>query len=352
MSRAVPSGPSEADLVWCRESMTAVSRTFAITVDRLEEPMASHVCVGYLCCRVADTVEDAGHIPLEQRAAILAQFDRVLDPADEFDAAAFLESADPWIPADGDDEWSPDWNVVAETPRVVETFECFEAEPKACMRPPIRELVTGMATFADRHAADGGLRIRSLEELESYCWYVAGTVGTLVTDLVARDASDEQARLLASNARSFALLLQLVNVSKDVARDYRLQNDVYLPASWLADVGVDQEAITEPAHDEAVSRVIGRLVDHAAGYLDDAQRYLEVLPEHHGNRLSAWAIPYLLAVGTIRELRRRPADVLRDGDVKISRAEVATLIGRFEEGVDRDELATLRAEMADRPLHQ
>jgi farnesyl-diphosphate farnesyltransferase len=52
----------EVDEAWCYEAVQGVSRTFALTVDVLEEPMSTHICLGYLLCRVADTVEDAGHL--------------------------------------------------------------------------------------------------------------------------------------------------------------------------------------------------------------------------------------------------------------------------------------------------
>ncbi|WP_290810103.1 phytoene/squalene synthase family protein [Halovivax sp.] len=352
MMPSEPTGPRSADLDWCRSAMADVSRTFAITVDRLAEPMASHVCVGYLCCRVADTIEDAGHLSLSERAAALARYDRVLDPTDGYDGADFLTAVSPLIPTDPDGKRSPDWVSVAESPRVIRTFEALAREPRERMRPPIRELVGGMAMFADRYADDGSVRLRTIAELEEYCWYVAGTVGTLVTELVTRDVEEWRARALAANARSFSMLLQLVNVAKDAASDYRDRGDVYLPAAWLADEGIDPSDIAAESNRLAVARVVRRLADHAADYLDDAQRYLELLPERHGNRLAAWAIPYLLAVGTIRELRRRPSDGVRDGDLKVSREEVYALIRRFDEGVDRAELADLRAEMAEHPLHR
>ncbi|MHC3438386.1 phytoene/squalene synthase family protein [Natrialbaceae archaeon A-gly3] len=338
---------TDADLEWCYEAVHGVSRTFSITIDRLEEPMAKHICLGYLLCRVADTIEDAGHIPPDEQTDLLREYDRLLDPDDDLAVGSFMADVEPWIP----EERTDDWEVVAKTPRVLRTFEGLEDEPKEIMREPVRELVGGMAMFTDRYAEEGGLRLQTLEELEEYCWYAAGTVGTLITGLVARGASPDRAAEMRENARSFALLLQLVNIAKDVETDYREENNVYLPAEWLAEEGIDVERVVEEDNYGGVTSVIKRVTGRAEHYLDDAQRYLEVLPEHRGNTLSAWAIPYLLAVGTLRELRERPEDVIREGDVKISRPEVYALLQQFEEGVPRSEVADLRAEMAEEPLH-
>ncbi|MFC3957364.1 phytoene/squalene synthase family protein [Halovivax cerinus] len=341
---------AETDLEWCFEAVHGVSRTFSITIDRLEEPMARQICVGYLLCRIADTIEDAGHVPPSTQTTLLTEYDRVLDPTDEYAADQFVEAVDPWLPEPA--ERSADWTVVAQTPRVLRAFEALDEEPREIMREPVRELVDGMAMFTDRYADEGGLRLQTLEELEEYCWYAAGTVGTLITGLLARGASRERADELRSNARSFALLLQLVNIAKDVQTDYHEENNVYLPAEWLAEEDVAPEAVTDDHNRGAVTTVIRRVVGRAEEYVDDAHRYLETVPQHRGNTLSAWAIPYLLAVGTLRELRERPEDVLQEGNVKISRAEVYALIQQFERDVSPSGLADLRLEMASKPLHE
>ncbi|NGM67419.1 squalene/phytoene synthase family protein [Natronolimnobius sp. AArcel1] len=348
MTTGQPELTTDADLEWCYDAVHGVSRTFSITIDRLEEPMARHICLGYLLCRIADTIEDAGHIPPSEQTELLSTYDQLLDPETDQSVETFMDDVKPWIP----DDRSPDWEVVAQTPRVLRTFESLEEEPREIMREPVRELVDGMAMFTDRYADEGGLRLQTLEELEEYCWYAAGTVGTLITGLVARGASEERAAEMQANARSFALLLQLVNIAKDVEDDYHEENNVYLPAEWLEEENVDVEAVTDESHHTGVTNVIQRVTNRAETYLDDAHRYLEVVPERHGNRLSAWAIPYLLAVGTMRELQERPEDVVEEGDVKVPRAEVYTLIQQFEEGVSRARLEELRQIMAEQPLHQ
>lgn len=345
---------AEADLDWCFEAVQGVSRTFAITIDVLEEPMDSYICVGYLLCRVADTVEDAGHVPPEEQARLLALYDRALDPDDDATVEEFREAVDPWLPAERDDveeSEADDWDVVARSPRVVATFESLGEDARAAIYPPVSELVGGMAEFVDRYADEGGLRIRTIDELEEYCWYAAGTVGELITNLLAQDVDDRRAEVLRANARGFALLLQLVNVAKDVSDDFREENNVYLPAAWLREHGVSPSNVTDPDNHRAVAGVIRRVTDHARGYMDDAQRYLEALPESRGNTLEAWAIPYLLAVGTSRELLDRPEDVVEEGGVKVSRSEVMALVQQFKSGdVERERIGELRAQLEDEPF--
>jgi farnesyl-diphosphate farnesyltransferase len=337
MSDARSQGEYETDLAWCHDAVQGVSRTFAITIDELEPPMADDICVGYLLCRIPDTIEDAGHIPPADQAALLRTYRAVLDPSDETVVGDFLDAVEPWLP----EERTTDWEVVASARRIVGTFEDRPEAAREALREPVREMVAGMAAFVERYDASSGLRIGTVDELEEYCWYAAGTVGKLITDLLAPEADPDDAKVMRENAESFALLLQLVNVAKDVADDYREENNVYLPAEWLREEGVEPGDVTETDNEAAVARVVERVTERAAGYLDDTQAYLEVVPEVRGNRLSAWAIPFLLAVGTIRELRANPTQVLREG-VKVSREEVYALITRFDDGVTREELGDLR----------
>ncbi|ADJ15676.1 farnesyl-diphosphate farnesyltransferase [Halalkalicoccus jeotgali B3] len=349
-----------ADLEWCHEAVEGVSRTFALTIDVLDEPMSSYICVGYLLCRIADTVEDAHHIPPETQATLLRTYHAVLDPDDPTGVETFTESVAEWIPEDG--ERTADWEVVARTPRVVRTFERQPDSVIAAIRPPVLELVSGMALFVERYADSGGLRIRTRTELEEYCYYAAGTVGLLITNLICRntgppgeetegvDPSVE--RTLYENAESFGLLLQLVNIAKDVYDDYHEEDNVYLPATWLDAEGVPQERVLAAEYADGSTAVVKRTAEHARTFLDDAQRYLETLPEVEGNRLAAWAIPYLLAVGTLRELSARPEDALSERDVKVSRSEVGAIVSRMLGETDSALVGDLRTRIAARPFDQ
>lgn len=358
----------DGDLAWCHEAVQDVSRTFAITIDVLEEPTSSFVCVGYLVCRIADTIEDSSALSPAVKADLLGRYDRVLDPSDGFDVAAFADAVEPHVP----DAESDDWAVVTNAPRVIETFERFSPGVREAIRPPTRELVGGMRAFVQRYADSGGIRIQSVAELEEYCYYVAGTVGHLVTNLhvheaggtrqdsAIRDASGARAVLdldgtvadrLRATAEEFGLLLQLVNVAKDVYADYTDEDNVYLPAGWLDEVGTSQETVLRDDDAQEVASVVRRTAEHARSYLDDAQTYLETLSEVDHDAFEAWAIPFLLAVGTLRELSVRPADALTPGGVKISRAEVAAVVRAVT--VDRSQsLAALRESVRNGQLHR
>mgnify|MGYP000344973550 CR=1 FL=1 len=339
------SGPPP-DIEWCYEAVQGVSRTFALTVDALEEPMASQIGLGYLLCRVADTIEDAGHIPPDEQVSLLRTYDAGLDPDSAHTMLDFRAAVDPWLP---EPARSADWAVVARAPTVWATFAEQPADAQAAIVPPVREMVDGMADFLSRHAETGGLRLSDYAELEEYCHYAAGTVGTLITNLLTReDVSPDRSETLYDTAGSFARLLQLVNVAKDVHADFNEENNVYLPATWLAAEGVDQEHVLADRNAESVARVVERTATRARSYLDDAQTYLETMPLSQGNTLAAWSVPYLLSVGTLRELTERPGDALTESGVKVNREEVFAVMAVAAD-TDHDALGDLRTSIEREP---
>ena len=336
------------DLEWCHEAVQGVSRTFALTVDVLDEPMSSYICVGYLVCRIADTVEDASHISPSAQADLLRTYDAVLDPDDDTDVEEFVTDVEPHLP----EEMNEDWRVVRDAPRTLRTLEGLPADVREAVLPPARELVQGMAKFVERYDDTGGLRIQSREELEEYCYYAAGTVGNLITNLLTRgDVASERRAKLYETAEEFGLLLQLVNIAKDVRDDYEEENNVYLPAEWLAEEGIAQDAVLAPENASGTAAVVERTADHATGFLDDAQTYLETVPLTDGNTLAAWAIPFLLAVGTLRELLARPEDAVSSQGVKISRQEVFAVVGAMTGSTGRESLAELKELIYRQPYH-
>lgn len=344
-----PGVDPEADLAWCHDAVQGVSRTFALTIDALDEPMSTHICLGYLLCRVADTIEDANHIPPDAQADLLRTYDAAIDSDADTDIDAFRTAVDSWLPPR--EEQSDDWTVVDESPRIAVAFGDLPADVQDAIIPPVRELIEGMAMFVERHADAGGLRIDDSDELEEYCYYAAGTVGTLITNLLTRgDIAADTRKQLYDTAVDFGLLLQLVNISKDVYDDYTEENNVYLPAEWLAEEGIEQDAVVDPANRDDAATVVSRTVSHARSFLDDAERYLQAMPLRHGNTMAAWGVPFLLAVGTLRELRDRPEDALTDRGVKISRQEVGAVMTAMH-GEGEDSLRELRELITAQPYH-
>lgn len=348
-SHSFSTRPPKSDLAYCHRIVQDVSRTFALTIDALDQPLSDHICVGYLLCRIPDTIEDAAHIPPTTQADLLRTYRRALRPDTSTSAFEFVDRASAWIPSDSE---SADWKLVDDARTVVATLEDLDTATKAAMRPPISELTSGMLRFVERYAHFDGIRIQTELELRSYCHYVAGTVGTLVTNLLTQQELPANHRgALRTGEEHFGRLLQLVNIAKDVHDDYTTENNVYLPAEWLAAVGVPQDQVLRETHRPAVAAVVERVLDQARTHLVPAREYIETMPLGGGNSVSAWAIPFVLAVATLRELENRPVASLETKPAKVSRAEVAA-IATAVRNQGRQGLQELQKTISKAPLDQ
>jgi len=53
----------DRELAYCRRILPRVSRTFALGIELLGEPLRDITTVAYLICRILDTVEDTTSLP-------------------------------------------------------------------------------------------------------------------------------------------------------------------------------------------------------------------------------------------------------------------------------------------------
>jgi farnesyl-diphosphate farnesyltransferase len=333
------------EIEWSQAVLEDVSRTFALSISLLDSPMQAEIRTGYLLCRVADTIEDARHIPPGEKVALLNTYRSVLTQDNPTTPADFRSDVEQWVP----NERSGEWKLVTETPRLIDRYQALPDRTKAQLRPPIQAMLHGMAAFIARYEQSEGLRIQTIEELETYCWYVAGTVGELVTEIVLRDTNTSD--VLAESAPSFGLLLQLVNITRDIATDYREENNVYVPERVLSAHGLSHTDIADDTQSAAFRPVVERLVEEAESHIADTRAWLASMPETRGNTLAAWAVPFLLAVATLRELRTAPAAVLTAETVKVDREEVFAIVDAVTPP-DPEPIEQLQQEIHVKPYHE
>ena len=158
---------------FCEVVLPAVSRTFAIGIRALPGDLGKAVLTAYLICRLADTVEDAPGMTPEAKAPL---FEALLDcfdgqaAADRFPPLAAAVTGDPAHLA-----------LVHHADLVFGYFLTLPVGTRRVVRHWVTEMVTGMRKFVELYP--DGIRIQTVEEFREYCYYVAGTVGYLLTDL-------------------------------------------------------------------------------------------------------------------------------------------------------------------------
>ena len=303
---------------FCREILPAVSRTFALSIRLLPGELGAAVCCSYLICRIADTVEDEPSMPAESKAALLDLLATCFDDARSvaaFGDAAALVAGDP-----------AHVRLVQNSDLVFAAYRALPERTRDIVQRWVREMIAGMRKFV--LAYPRGIRIQSLEEYKEYCYYVAGTVGYLLTDLWHEHSPSIGAQryaVLRGRCRAFAEALQTVNILKDVARDAEQENSIYIPEQLLREHGSSHATILAPDRARETHAALSEMTELAWRDLDQAKAYLLAIPRRAVSIRLFCALPLLFAYATLRDLARTSDAPGHRAVVKISRSEVKSL---------------------------
>lgn len=355
---SMASGRIEDPQAFAAFLLEKTSRTFALNIQVLPAGLRRQVLLAYLFCRMADTLEDDADLPEAAKARLLEAFRGLFPPGptSEGRIAAFRALLPP--------EWgeSARWDrlLVWHCHWILPQLAAFPARAVDAISRCVDEMCVGMIDFTRRqgqvreargrkawdregpggdawgHAArgreavgrDGQVLIGSVEDLDRYCYYVAGTVGNLLCDLFTLHSpliGEKRSRALRSLSVSFGLGLQLTNILKDVQED-RGRNVSYIPSDLLAEEGTDAAAFG--AGGPAAARVMARLLAKAQGHLRDALEYTCLLPRLEP-RLRLFCLwPLFMAAENLVVMAEHPGGAPAEGKLKITRGQVKDIVAR------------------------
>ncbi len=304
---------------FCTAILPAVSRTFALGIKVLPGALGQAVLDAYLLCRIADTVEDAPGIDPQIKAVMFDDFLAGFD-----DPSALRRFLDSVTVLQGD---LAHITLTRNADLVLSHFAALPLKTRAVVRKWVAEMAVGMRKFVLLYP--DGIRIQTVEEYKEYCYYVAGTVGYMLTDLWHEHSASIGVRryeILRERCRAFAEALQTVNILKDVAVDAEKENSVYIPEELLRLHGSTQSRILAPELVASNREALSQLIQLAWHDLEEARNYLLLIPRRAIAIRLFCILPLLLAYATLRDLVQSTAMLKPGGSVKISRKEVKSLL--------------------------
>jgi len=226
---------SPADWAACRKAIREGSQSFHTASLLLPKRVREPAFAIYAFCRDADDAVDSG---ARKRLAV-AELQQRLD-------ALYA----------GQPANSPTDRAFADT---VRRFGLPKALPQA--------LLEGLE-WDDR-----GRAYETISEVYDYAARVASAVGAMMTLLMGVRSTEALAR-----ACDLGVAMQLSNIARDVGEDARMGR-VYLPRAWLAEAGVDTEALlAKPAFSPELGAVVARLLGTAEWFYRRADPGIALLP--------------------------------------------------------------------------
>jgi farnesyl-diphosphate farnesyltransferase len=320
------SKPDKNDL-FIKDFIPRVSRTFALTIKFLPRGLRDSVYTSYLLCRVADTLEDSPYLKSDEKYARLSYLKDILESAfrgEHISKAAISSLYDSIDPGYGDDH-----RLLAESSKLFEILASLPAAHRPIIYRWAGEMAKGMAEYSRLKSAENEMiaALKDVEDWNRYCYYVAGTVGYMLTELFIQhysldgDLSSELLRL----GNSFGLALQKVNVIKDAPVD-RERGVCYLPLDVMKKHGLTPSAPGNPEDAQAVTNFVWELSDLTAVHLDDAIRYTTLIPHRYRGVRMFLTVPIFLAVETLNLINGNPLQAMAGPPVKLSRKDVTRLV--------------------------
>jgi len=291
-----------------------VSRTFALTIPQLPERLCRVVSNAYLLCRIADTIEDDKHMSSEQKTHFAEQFINVVNGEEE--AKVFSEALYPLLSPTAT---AAEHDLIANTKPVIRITHSFNARQRAALERCVKIMAEGMARYQDAETLDG---VADLNDMGQYCYYVAGVVGEMLTELFCDycPAIDTQRNEMMKLAVSFGQGLQMTNILKDIWEDHH-RGACWMPRDIFNKHGVDITNKMPGNNAKGLEDAYLELLSVAYGHLNNALEYtLNIPKEEIGLRkFCLWSIG--MAVLTLEKIRQHP-NFTSGQEVKITRLNV------------------------------
>lgn len=192
------------DFAYCEQIIKRHSKSFYYAFSRLPDEKSQAVYAIYAFCRLADDSVDEN----TDDAAQLVALDRLTDELNRF--------------ANHQDIDHPLWRALR---HVFNTYT-MDLEPFYDQLKGQRMDISFVAP-------------QTLEDVETYSYYVAGSVGRMLLPIIASSST----RNCTDAAVNLGIAMQLTNILRDVGEDYRDKGRIYLPAEELNRVGYSMEQL-------------------------------------------------------------------------------------------------------------
>jgi len=322
-----------SDLDYQEHVLQGVSRTFALTIPQLPEDLSRIVANAYLLCRIADTIEDDPSLDGGQKRYFSESFIQVI--GGEISARSFADELHPLL---SDSMLEAEKDLIHHTRRVVRITHGFSERQRAALGRCIRIMSRGMADFQQNKTLDG---LADMPHMDRYCYYVAGVVGEMLTELFCDYSReiDAQRSELQKLAVSFGQGLQMTNILKDIWED-RARGACWLPRDVFQRVGFDLGGLAEDYQREKFSLGLSELIGIARIHLQNALGYTLLIPGHEAGirRFCLWALG--MAVLTLRKVHAN-RHFTSGQQVKIARRSVKAVVLVSNLSVSNDALLKL-----------
>ena len=203
-----------------KESLINQSRSFAIPILNLDNRFMIPTMVSYNLNKAIDAIEDSIILRTDEKIGLINTFCKHLHQ-NGFSSEVQKRMI----------EVTPKAEVFVfkNYESAINLYNTMSKEEKTLVKNCTIEMAEGMCDFLERS-------INTLKDLNEYCYYVAGTVGIYLTNLLklkGRNITQKAFEKLENNAVSFGLFLQKLNIIRDFSEDKDIKKRSFWPQLYF-----------------------------------------------------------------------------------------------------------------------
>ncbi len=229
-----------SERLYLQKVMKAVSRSFALVTPCCEEPFDAVMTTAYLIFRVADNIEDCLYSN-QKKKELYDELRRFIQ-----DTNLVKQTYEAWTQLDWPGLMTDEKQLMCIEGglKLWEIFFSFPDFIQALIAHWVEEMIIGnlelsMSNGNGQILSVDGVKILASEAIYNrYCYFVAGTVGYMGTELANSfyEIASPQAERLMKFSEDCGKVLQKTNIVKDFASDLSERKFCYLPKSWMDEV--------------------------------------------------------------------------------------------------------------------
>lgn len=287
-----------------------VSRSFALAIPLLDKNKKIKVEVQYLLARIIDTIEDSMH-EVKDKETLITGFINILKTANTENLENFKKVAISKTVNENDKILIENLDIV------LKAFFNFPIEIKNMSISYLKEMGYGMIYYQDHI-------ITSFDDLNDYCYYVAGTVGLYLTELTRLS---DGLNLDKEKAKKLGIFLQKINIIKDAKMDYN-EKRVFWPSS-LFDNENPAPYFEDIAYMDKSLEVLNKMIENATNEFKSSIEYIMSIEKKAQGYRRFCLVSVLMGYETLKLIKNN-YDLFTDKTLKIPKKMTVEIVSKVK----------------------
>ena len=178
----------------------------------------------------------------------------------------------------------------------------------------LKEMNFGMQKFLKQE-------VYSFEDLNEYCYYVAGTPSGFLTELIrtrSQNLTPENSQILLDNERDFGLFLQKVNIIRDFREDILDNEKIFWPGFLFEKYQLEPADLLKKENKSSSMDILEAMLDNACEHIEPVKDYLNAIPDEYAGFRAGAAVNFAMGVGTLDTMRGNEEVFFGEKPVKIT----------------------------------